>query len=172
VTRTRVPAQTPAGPQEWLVHSSDREPWTIRAESPDGRFYEAEGADLFLALQRVREQLEEQGVRLCCNGARADARPSPQASASGGGMVYLLPALRNPGPADLVPLLAPAPAAEVGSVAEQDAFWTAYQSSFRSVLRAFSPLAALARLRGGARRAPAWVAEEKEGVTVWKPARR
>lgn len=167
MTRTAVRAETPAGPQEWIVHSSEEEPWTIRAVAPDGRSFEAEGADLFVALQRVRERTEKEGVLLCCNGARTDARPSPQSGASGGGMVYLLPSLRNPVPADLVPLLAPAPAAQVGSVAEQEAFWASYRSSFRSALRAFSPVAPAARLMSRFRRPPARVAVERDGVTVW-----
>ncbi|MEG3628475.1 hypothetical protein [Streptomyces poriticola] len=172
MTKTVVPARTPAGAQEWIVHSSEDEPWTIRAVAPDGRSFEADGADLFLALQEVRRQIEQQGVLLCCNGARANARPSPLASASGGGMVYLLPSARNPGPEDLVPLLSPAPARHVSPVAEQEAFWSAYQSSTRSTLRTLSPVAPLARLARRVRRSPAWVAEEKEGVTMWRRASR
>ncbi|WP_432134968.1 hypothetical protein [Streptomyces sp. bgisy154] len=172
MTRTAVAARTPAGAQEWIVHSSEAEPWTIRAVGPDGRSFEAAGADLFLALQEVRRQAERKDVLLCCNGARVNARPSPQASAFGGGMVYLLPSLRNPGPEDLVPLLAPAPADQVGRVAEQEAFWSAYQSSTRSSLRALSPVAPLARLVSRTRRSPAWVAEERDGVTVWRRAAR
>ncbi|MFI9647893.1 hypothetical protein ACIHAA_16550 [Streptomyces sp. NPDC052040] len=153
MTKTAIPARTPVGPEEWMVHSSEEEPWTIRAMAPDGRSFEAVGADLFHALQQVRREAEKQGVRLCCNGARANARPSPQASAVGGGMVYLLPSLRNPGPADLVPLLAPALADQVSSVAEQEAFWAKYRSSStRSTLRALSPVAPLARLASRFRR--------------------
>ncbi|MFI2430375.1 hypothetical protein [Streptomyces sp. NPDC018693] len=172
MTKTVIPVRPPAGAEQWIVHSSEEEPWTIRVVASDGRSYEAGGADLFLSLQEVRRQTEEQGVLLCCNGARVNARPSPQASAFGGGMVYLLPSLRNPGPEDLVPLLAPAPADQVGTVAEQEAFWSAYQSSTRSTLRALSPVAPLVRLARTVRRPPAWVPEEKEGVTVWRRVSR
>lgn len=172
MTVTVVPALIPAGAQEWTVHSSEQEPWEIKAAAPDGRSFEAGGADLFVALQEVRRQAEQQGVLLCCNGARVNARPSPQASAFGGGIVYLLPSLRNPGPQDLVPLLAPAPARHVRTVAEQDAFWSAYQSSIRSILRVLSPVAAVARLARRGLRSPGWVAEDQEGVTVWRRASR
>lgn len=172
MSKTAVLAQTPSGAEEWIVHAADEEPWEIRAVAPDGRSFEATSTDLFHALQLVRSELAPWGVQLLCNGARSNARPSPQTSGAGGGMVYLLPSLRNPRVEDLVPLLSPARADQVTSVAEQEAFWSRYCSSTtRSALRALSPIAALKRLEAKFRMPPAWVAEVREGVTIWSYVR-
>ncbi|MEW2394585.1 hypothetical protein [Streptomyces sp. NPDC046862] len=167
--KTLVSARTPSGFEDWIVHSSDEEPWVVVAESADGRSFEGRGQDLFRALQQVCGQLETEGVRLCCNGARVNARPSPAASGAGGGMVYLLPALRNPTMRDLVPLLSPAPCERVGTVEEQEEFWRRRQArSWQAALRQVNPLTMVGRRAGRFLGIPRWRADVDGDVTRWR----
>ena len=60
-------------------------PLRVRLDFPDGHLDHAEGPDLFEALQAVRRRLEDAGMLLCCQGARADVFPSGMSRQMGGG---------------------------------------------------------------------------------------
>lgn len=83
---------------------------------------EARGRDLFEGLQQIRRRLEPLGWYPLCNGARIDCYPSGMARDMGGARhVYEL-TIGEAGRPPLVGLFEPAPAEEIGTVAEQDAF--------------------------------------------------
>jgi len=85
---------------------------------------QADGLDLFAALQQLRKTLEPLGWVPLCNGARVDCYPSGMARDMGGGAsVYVLSAkrgLRRRLP--LVGTFKPAPRESVGTVADQRAY--------------------------------------------------
>lgn len=173
MTITKLVARTRNGFEEWTVEFSEEAPWRIKVSDGDGGVFEAEGVDLFRALQQVRREIESHDVLLCCNGARRNARPSPQASDSGGGMVYLLPLLRAPTGEDLVPLLGKAPLRNVGSVSEQERFWEKYSSStLFSVVRLASPLRLVKGITQLIAGPSQWLAYEEDGVIRWRKVRR
>lgn len=94
---------------------------------------QADGPDLFAALQQLRKTLEPLGWVPLCNGARVDCYPSGMARDMGGGMdVYVLSArrfLRRRPP--LVGTFDPAPKETVGSVDDQDAYFRRWLESRR-----------------------------------------
>ncbi len=95
-----------------------------------GQLWEGAGGDVFDALMNLRLELEPVGIRVCCNGARANAWSSGTQRDMGQGYeVYLLGLERSGRPAS-VQTLDPAPCEEVVTVAEQRAFherWLARQ---------------------------------------------
>lgn len=86
---------------------------------------QADGPDLFAALQQLRKTLEQLGWFPLCNGARVDCYPSGMARDMGGGAgVYMLSArrhLRRRLP--LIGTFEPAPKEAVGTVDAQDAYY-------------------------------------------------
>jgi hypothetical protein len=86
---------------------------------------QADGPDLFAALQQLRKSLEPLGWFPLCNGARVDCYPSGMARDMGGGTsVYMLSAKRHLGRRlPLVGTFEPAPKEAVGSVDDQDAYF-------------------------------------------------
>lgn len=86
---------------------------------------EADGPDLFAALQQLRRSLEPLGWLPLCNGARVDCYPSGMAREMGGGTsVYMLSAKRRFGRRlPLVGTFEPAPKEAVGTVDDQDAYF-------------------------------------------------
>jgi hypothetical protein len=101
---------------------------TIAAEPPwrlelavAGREYTAEFDDLFDCLLAIRRELERDGGRVCCLGARPDVWPSGMArQMAGGRKAYRHHPGRRPTRADLVDVFDPADCAEVVTVAEQE----------------------------------------------------
>jgi hypothetical protein len=78
------------------------------------------GSDLFECLKDVRLALEEEGLLICCQGARPTVFPSGMGrQMSNGRLAY--PLRRTPPltDADLVDIFAPAQFVEVGTVASQ-----------------------------------------------------
>jgi hypothetical protein len=66
----------PGGAQTAAVTVATDPPWSLALELPDGSLAEARRPDLFTALIMLREQLEDTGRLLCCQGARPDVYPS------------------------------------------------------------------------------------------------
>ncbi len=75
----RVPAVLESGHVErWELQLAAREGsrYRLATHAPDGEVWVREGPDVFQCLVQVRRELENLGVRLCCNGARRDAWPA------------------------------------------------------------------------------------------------
>ena len=91
--------------------------------------YTATGPDMFEALVRLRRQLEPDGLRVAVQGSRRDTYPSGMARDMGGGaQVYVIrPGLRARSE-DLVETLDDAPLDQMATVAEQQAFFDAWQA--------------------------------------------
>lgn len=87
--------------------------------------------DLFGALSKLRLRLEQKGYLLLCNAARKDAYPSRMAREMGGGRnIYLLRPGMQARREDLVDIFGEASFDQVGTVAEQNAF---YENWIRSL---------------------------------------
>jgi len=94
----------------------------MRLESLDGTSWSADGPDVVGCVFRIRNQIEPEGVRLCCNGSRRDAWFSGMLREMGnGGSVYLMDSTPSDdaGRPQTVAVLDAAPADEVVSVTEQ-----------------------------------------------------
>jgi hypothetical protein len=110
----------PAGTQDVLALISTEAPWSLTVECADGTTSEATAQDLFAALESVRQELEEFGLLLCCQGSRPDVFPSGMARQSWGGRrAYRLRAGQKPNRDDLVDIFDPAACGEVVSVQRQ-----------------------------------------------------
>jgi len=94
---------------------------------PHGRAWEARGGDVFDALMNLRCELEPAGIQVCCNGARRNAWSSGMQRDMGvGETTYLLTLGEHGVRPPSVKTLEPAPLEDVGSVAEQRAFYEAW----------------------------------------------
>jgi hypothetical protein len=92
----------------------------------------ASGRDLFDALQQLRRELERSGVYPLCCGARTDCYPSGMSRDMGlGAKVYVLSLGRQGRREDLVGLFDAADKATVGSVDDQDRFFSEWLASLR-----------------------------------------
>lgn len=167
---SRVQVRLPeGGEQEWLARFSDEEPWFLEVTSPGEDLYFATADNLFEALRQVRRQLEAKGILLCCNGARANARPSGLLASYGADFVYLIPAKRLPTRHDIVPLFGLAPAAMIVSVAEQDQAWERLTHSGSWKTSSLNPANWWQRMVEAAKGPMAWVPEtDTEGMTTWR----
>lgn len=157
-----------------VVLFSSEPPWTVEVVLNDRSRARGEGTDLFEALKSARRRLDEEGLLLCCNGARANARPSPSAAAAGAEVVHLVPWLRPATGRDVVPLLAPAGAEAVVTVEAQEQAWEArFASSRASALALINPIrwvkAIEERVKGPAFWRPR---EDPDGFTSWELAVR
>lgn len=84
------------------------------------RVWEAEGEDLLVCLVGIRRQLEVDGLKLCCQGARRDVWPSGQLRQfTNGRFGYVLASAPVGEMLETVDLFAPADASEIGTVEEQ-----------------------------------------------------
>jgi hypothetical protein len=91
--------------------------------------YTATGPDMFEALVRLRRQLEPDSLRVAVQGSRRDTYPSGMARDMGGGtQVYVIRPGLPARPEDLVETLDHAPLDQMATVAEQQAFFDAWQA--------------------------------------------
>lgn len=135
--------------EQWLLSFRSAARLDLEISAPDGRTWHASGTDLFTALQSARRELEGEGIRLCCNGARVNARPSSRASESGGWVLYLIRRHRPATLADLVFTLDYAPPTAVATVAAQEKFWArANANNFLNLVKLLSPIWWFYKLRG------------------------
>lgn len=88
------------------------------------------GPDMFAALVAVRRTLDQAGLRLLCNGARRNVRPSQMGrQMSEGRKAYRYTLGERPSRVDLCDIFDPAPADEVASVLDQERFWEDWKRS-------------------------------------------
>ncbi|MGW2256174.1 hypothetical protein ACWCXH_39485 [Kitasatospora sp. NPDC001660] len=125
--------------ETWTLDASTEPPSTVTITAESGATYTGQGSDLFEALQAARRPLDDQMIKLCCNGCRPNAHPSGATRRQGGGLVYLNRHWRPATVRDLVYIFGPAPASKVATVQEQERFWQEFtegirQSSWLSVL--------------------------------------
>jgi len=115
----------------WMTiqpHASYRMTATI-GESPA---IEAQASDLFETLCLIRRQLEDQGVRLCCAGARRDVWPSGMQRDMGQGLVaYVLTLPRVTERPATVRIFEPAARDVVATVDEQREFAQSWMAQGR-----------------------------------------
>jgi hypothetical protein len=91
----------------------------------DGRAVIADERDYFECLLTVRRQLQAEGLRVCCQGARRDVWPSGMARDMGSGLgAYVLTSA--PGRPELVAVFDPADLALIGTVEEQEAHFRSW----------------------------------------------
>lgn len=110
---------------EWAI--SENETW-VRITRPDGPVYESHGPNLWECLKSIRNTCEPLGVRICCNGARKDCYPSAMALQMGGGHKVIVREMGRPVTSldSVVKLFDPADLSQVGTVAEQEAYYRAW----------------------------------------------
>jgi len=115
-----------------VLTKSERPSVTLALSDGSGRTWEATGGDVFDALMKLRLKAEPDGVQVCCNGARRNAWSSGMQRDMGEGFsTYLLRLGEHHERPESVPTFAPAPAAEVTSVAEQVAFHEQWMAELR-----------------------------------------
>jgi hypothetical protein len=99
---------------------SRTEPYFLEIDGYGPGRLRAEAEDLFECLVKLRTELEKEGAKILCNGARVDAFPSGMArEMSGGKKVYLLKKGEPANPKDLVNTFDEAPIEQIASVADQ-----------------------------------------------------
>ena len=105
-------------------------PCFIEYQHPQRGSKRFSGQDFFSCLRDLRLLLEQEGIKVLCNGARVNAWVSGLASQmSRGGAVYLVKIGEPVGHNGVVPLFGPAEAESVGTVSEQLAFQEAWWAS-------------------------------------------
>lgn len=115
--RRRLDVLGTDGPQTVDVAIATEPPWRVGLEFPDGRMEQAEGPDLFEALQAVQRRLQDAGMVLCCQGSRPDVFPSGMSRQMGGGRrAYRHRPGHPPTMDDLVDIFDPADCADVVTV--------------------------------------------------------
>jgi len=117
-----------------IVSPSVSSPWTlvVNGLGMHGRVFE--GSDLFDALMRLRKQLEGDGFRLLCAGARRDAYPSGMARSMGNARKAYVCELGKPA-TELVDIFGEARPAQVGTVDEQQRFRQQWMTSLKEKIR-------------------------------------
>ena len=83
--RRQLDIRGPDGIQTVGATIATEPPWSLKLDFPDGHVEQAQGPDLFEALQAVRRGLEDAGMQLCCQGCRPDVAPSGMSRQMGGG---------------------------------------------------------------------------------------
>jgi hypothetical protein len=90
------------------------------------------GRDIFDALQQLRLKLEPIGWYPLCNGARVDCYPSGMARDMGGAQAVYVLTIGKSGKSPLMGTLDPAARDNVGTVAEQDAYFRRWLDTRRN----------------------------------------
>jgi hypothetical protein len=115
--------------QTWtLAHARDAMDQRLTLTAPT-RSWTVRAHDLFEALRELRRQLEPEAISVCCQGARPNAWSSSMQRDMGVGHHTYLTEIGLAGRPPQTQTLAPAPCAEVGTVAEQDAFHARWMAS-------------------------------------------
>jgi len=116
--------------KEIILSISRGDPCVLEVEEVDGHRRRAEASDLFECLVRIRSDLEGDGAKVLCNGARLDAYPSRMAREMGGGKkVYLMRMGEQARPEDLVNTFDEAPIEKIGSVVDQREYFVRWLQS-------------------------------------------
>jgi hypothetical protein len=99
------------------------QPWRMTLHLYGGREIVSTERDLFACMQKIRVDLEANGDRLLCNGARQDVYPSGMSRDMSGGLVaYVLTIGKRTTREDLVRITDFAPLEKTASVQEQEEF--------------------------------------------------
>ncbi len=118
--RRQVRVSGPDGERAIEARIATEPPWSLSLDLGEGQVVKAEAADLFAALEAIRQQLERSGLRVCCQGAQADVFPSGMArQMAGGRRAYRLRSGRRPTREDLVDIFDPAECGDVVTVEKQ-----------------------------------------------------
>lgn len=95
--------------------------------SESGADWAAEAGDVFECLMMLREQVEPEGIRLCCNGSRLDAWASGMQRDMGSGFsTYLLAGVSKGQRPPTANTLDFAPPEMIAKVTEQRAWYKAW----------------------------------------------
>lgn len=115
------------------VEASSAPPWTItvRGGGFDERSFSAD--DLFKALVKWRQEIDAQGSRLLCAGARLDVTPSGMSRTMGGARKAYIIKIGQPATMK-VDIFDHADAAQVATVSEQQRFADEWIASLRAKL--------------------------------------
>ncbi|MFE0880098.1 hypothetical protein ACFW4X_35300 [Streptomyces smyrnaeus] len=111
------------GDEEWTIQVTGDGPWVWRLLSADKAECEVTGSSAFEALRTMQDAVSEKDVVLCCNGLRANVRPSHRSASHGAWMVYLLHLWRPATVRDLVHVFDYAPPEKIASRNQQDQYW-------------------------------------------------
>jgi hypothetical protein len=108
-----------------------RELWQIQLNNFDENVIRFREADLYRAMQALREYLEAKGCQLLCAGARPDVAPSGMSRSMGGGReAYVLHLGKQA--TELVDIFDYAAPAFVGTVQKQREYFQAWMASLRA----------------------------------------
>ena len=109
---------------------SKEDPCFLETDEYGPRALRANGDDLFDCLVNLRGELEKDGAKILCNGARIDAYPSGMArDMARGRKVYLLRMGERARLEDLVNTFDEAPIDKLGSVADQREYYLSWIKS-------------------------------------------
>ncbi|BBC33296.1 hypothetical protein SGFS_045900 [Streptomyces graminofaciens] len=124
----------------WKMLIEGDGPWHLSLQSANGVESTAFGNNVFEALRSIRTQLFPRRIIICCNGARANVRPSALSASHGAWMIYTLHMWRPSTVRDLAPTLSYAPPSKIGSVEEQDAYWERHLRNRKNWLNFINPV--------------------------------
>ncbi|QKJ32525.1 hypothetical protein HQ865_23100 [Mucilaginibacter mali] len=97
-------------------------------------FMDIPGTDFLDCLTTLREELEEQGLFILCQGAAKNVRPSGMSrSMSNGLSAYRFEMGKKTSMEDLVYIFDPAPIEIVGTIAEQEDFFMQWLNNLRKL---------------------------------------
>ncbi|HBJ94215.1 hypothetical protein [Ponticaulis sp.] len=116
------------------ISPSARSPWSLLVDGLGMQRQIFEGSDLFDALMILRKELESNGIRLLCAGARRDVSPSGMARSMGGARKVYILELGKPATA-LIDIFAAAPPEQIGTVKEQQSFRQQWITSLKGKMQ-------------------------------------
>jgi hypothetical protein len=115
-----------------LEISDNRRDWNLKFRDLAGNVHCYDAGDVFAALQSMREELEAQGVKLLCAGARKDVWPSGMSRDMGGGFkAYVMRFGETAKIKDLVDIFDYSDPSLVGTVQEQRDYFEAWLESLK-----------------------------------------
>jgi hypothetical protein len=116
------------------IEASEQAPWELRYSTPNQGQRIYGGRDLYEALQNLRQDLEPEGVRILCAGARTDVAPSGMGRSMGGGRKVYILKIGQQATSDLVDIFDPAEPDLIGTVEEQRAYFERWSQYFQDRL--------------------------------------